>query len=69
MPKNADDVLDIEICKFLVGMTRTKKKCSILVTARFGEKVKSRSEFLSWISAKRINEERVDATYWRKDAR
>jgi len=49
MPRNAGDVQDIEICRFLVGITRTKKKCSMLVTNRFGDKFKRRSEFLSWI--------------------
>jgi superfamily I DNA/RNA helicase len=64
MPKSASDVQDIEICRFLVGMTRTKKKCSILVTTRFGDKFKHRSEFLSWISAERFEEKQVNATYW-----
>jgi ATP-dependent DNA helicase UvrD/PcrA len=66
MPKSASDVQDIEICRFLVGMTRTKKKCSILVTTRFGDKFKHRSEFLSWISAERFEEKQVNATYWQK---
>jgi superfamily I DNA/RNA helicase len=66
MPRNAADVQDIEICRFLVGMTRTKKKCSVLVTNRFGEKFKTRSEFLSWIRPERFNEKRVTADYWKK---
>jgi superfamily I DNA/RNA helicase len=64
MPRNAGGVQDIEICRFLVGMTRTKKKCSILVTNRFGDKFKRRSEFLSWIGAERLEEKKVDAAYW-----
>jgi superfamily I DNA/RNA helicase len=64
MPKNSGNVQDIEICRFLVGMTRTKKKCSILVTTRFGDKFKRRSEFLSWISAERFEERKVNAAYW-----
>ena len=63
MPRNAGDVQDIEICRFLVGITRTKKKCSMLVTNRFGDKFKRRSEFLSWISAERFEEKRVNAAY------
>jgi superfamily I DNA/RNA helicase len=66
MPRNAGDVQDIEICRFLVGITRTKKKCSMLVTNRFGDKFKRRSEFLSWISAERFEEKRVNAAYWQK---
>jgi ATP-dependent DNA helicase UvrD/PcrA len=66
LPRNARDVQDIEICRFLVGMTRTKKKCSILVTTRFGEQVKRRSEFLSWIKADRFDEKKINAAYWNK---
>ena len=66
MPRNAADVEDIEICRFLVGLTRTKKKCAILVTKRFGEHFKRRSEFLSWIDAGRFEEKRIDAAYWKK---
>jgi superfamily I DNA/RNA helicase len=66
MPRNAGNVQDIEICRFLVGLTRTKKKCFILMTKRFGDQFKQRSEFLSWISAARIEEKTVNADYWNK---
>jgi hypothetical protein len=46
IPRNAADVQDIEICRFVVGMTRTKKKCSILTTGRFGQDFKQPSEFV-----------------------
>jgi superfamily I DNA/RNA helicase len=39
LPKDADAITDIEICKFLVGLTRTKKKCTFLTTGRFGQDV------------------------------
>ena len=66
MPRDAAAVQDIEICRFLVGMTRTKKRCSILVTKRFGEQTKKRSEFPNWIRPERFEEKRVDANYWRQ---
>jgi superfamily I DNA/RNA helicase len=66
MPRNPADIKDIEICRFLVGLTRTKKKCEILVTKRFGEKFKRRSVFLGWIKPVRYSEKQVDATYWKK---
>jgi superfamily I DNA/RNA helicase len=66
MPRNAAAVQDIEICRFLVGLTRTKKKCSILVTNRFGQEYKTRSEFLSWIRAERFEEKKVNAAYWQR---
>ena len=66
MPRNPADIKDIEICRFLVGLTRTKKKCEILVTKRFGDKFKRRSVFLGWIRPVRYSEKRVDAAYWKK---
>ena len=65
IPRNAADVQDIEICRFLVGMTRTKKKCTVLVTKRFGDKFKHRSEFLSWIKPERYEVIKIDANYWK----
>ena len=67
MPRNAADVKDIEICKFLVGMTRTKKKCSILTTGRFGQDFKRPSEFLAWIKADRFEKKKIDAAYWKEN--
>ncbi len=66
LPRNATDIKDIEICRFLVGLTRTKKRCSILVTKRFGNQLKRRSEFLSWIDPSRYIHKRIDAAYWKK---
>jgi superfamily I DNA/RNA helicase len=66
IPRNAEDIKDIEICRLLVALTRTKKKCSILVTKRFGESFKQRSEFLRWVKPARYDEKKVDAAYWKK---
>jgi hypothetical protein len=66
LPRNAEDIKDIEICRLLVALTRTKKKCSILVTKRFGEAFKQRSEFLGWVKPARYTEKKVDAAYWKK---
>jgi hypothetical protein len=66
IPRNAEDIKDIEICRLLVALTRTKKKCSILVTKRFGESFKQRSEFLRWVKPARYEEKKVDAAYWKK---
>lgn len=64
MPRRANDVQDIEICKFLVGLTRTKRKCEVVTTARFGNAFKQPSEFLSWIDAARFVKKKIDKTYW-----
>jgi superfamily I DNA/RNA helicase len=31
LPRNDQDIKDIEICKFLVGLTRTKKRCAVSI--------------------------------------
>jgi ATP-dependent DNA helicase UvrD/PcrA len=59
-------VEDIEVCRFLVGMTRTKKRCSLIWTRRFAGKPAKPSPFLSWIKRSRCRRVRVDAEYWRK---
>jgi superfamily I DNA/RNA helicase len=66
MPRNAADAQDIEICRFLVGMTRTKKKCSVLITKRFGQDFKRPSEFLSWVKDERFEKKSIDASFWKK---
>lgn len=65
LPNNVADIKDIEICRFLVGLTRTKKKCSILVARNAMGEYKSRSEFIGWIDATRIEEKKIDAAYWK----
>lgn len=64
LPANAKDIKDIEICRFLVGLTRTKRKCSILVTKNAMGKYKNRSEFLAWIRTKKFREKKIDASHW-----
>lgn len=66
MPRSPTAIKDIEICRLLVGLTRTKRECSVLITRRFGERFMSASEFLSWINSNRYNRITVDAAYWRK---
>jgi superfamily I DNA/RNA helicase len=65
MPKDAANVQDIEICRFLVGMTRTKKKCCVLTTGRFGQDFKRPSEFLSWVKSERFEKKKIDASHWK----
>lgn len=66
LPRVAEDIKDIEICRLLVALTRTKKKCAVLVTRRFGDNFKQRSEFLGWVKPARFEEKKIDAAYWRK---
>jgi superfamily I DNA/RNA helicase len=66
LPRDSNDIKDIEVCKFLVGLTRTKKKCNLLITRRFGDQVKHPSKFLSWIEGRRYEKIYVDAKYWKR---
>ena len=65
LPRNAEQIQDIEICKFVVGLTRTKKKCTLMLTKRFGGDVRRPSPFLEWIDPKRYEPITVDARYWK----
>lgn len=63
LPKNASKVDDIEVCKFLVALTRARKQCFLLWTRRFAGVPKQPSMFLNWIDRSRKNYTYVDAKY------
>jgi superfamily I DNA/RNA helicase len=65
LPRNPKQIQDIEICKFLVGLTRTRKQCQLIYTRQFAGKWKSRSSFISWIVGSRLNCIQVNASYWK----
>jgi hypothetical protein len=48
-----------------IGLTRTKKKCAILVAKNAMGNFKQRSDFLGWIKPERFATKKVDAAYWR----
>lgn len=64
LPRDTNAIQDIEICKFVVGLTRTRKKCSLIFTGRFANQWKSPSEFLSWIDDECFQHITVDRQYW-----
>jgi superfamily I DNA/RNA helicase len=64
LPRQPHAISDIEICKFLVGLTRTKKKCTIVATRRFGQNAKTLSSFIGWITGARLSRITVNAAYW-----
>lgn len=66
LPRNPERIKDIEICRFVVGLTRTKKKCSLLLTRRFAGEVRRPSPFLDWIDPTRYEPITVNARYWRE---
>jgi len=64
LPRDPNNIQDLEICKFLVGLTRTKKQCALFWTKRFANDWKEPSPFLRWIRAERYDAITVDAKYW-----
>src|SRR5262249_39454203 len=51
LPCKRSNIADLEICKFIVALTRTRKQCHLLHTFRWGGIQKEVSIFVSWISA------------------
>jgi superfamily I DNA/RNA helicase len=68
IPRDANNVGDIEICKFIVGITRTRKQCSLVHTRNFAGTWKTASSFIGWINHNRLEAIRVDKNYWIQQA-
>lgn len=64
IPHDPAAVQDIEICKFVVGLTRTRKRCTLIHTGHFATSWKQPSTFISWIEDGRIEHKVVDKNYW-----
>jgi len=64
LPSDPTSPTDLEICKFLVALTRTRKQCHLLHTQRWGAVVKQRSAFLDWINTDWISHVFIDKNYW-----
>jgi superfamily I DNA/RNA helicase len=68
LPHDPASIKDLEICKFVVGLTRTRKKCTLIRTRNFAGNWKSPSSFISWIDPARLKFIKVDALYWKQQA-
>ncbi len=66
LPRDRRSITDLEICKFIVALTRTRKQCQILYTWRFSGAPTRPSIFLDWIRAGRKESITVDKVYWEK---
>lgn len=64
LPRNPSSITDIEVCKFLVALTRTRKQCHILCTTNFAGKRINPSEFIRWMGNENLDIIRIDKTYW-----
>ena len=65
LPRNPNAIQDLEICRFLVALTRTRKQCHLLYTTHFANVSKRGSIFLRWLQNERLDRIRVDREYWR----
>ncbi len=63
LPRNPNLISDIEVCKLLVAITRTRKQCYLLSTRNFAGKWVTPSEFLSWVNEKDIDLIEIDKHY------
>ena len=66
IPRDPTAVKDLEICKFVVVLTRTRKKCTLVHTGHFADRWKSPSAFISWIAPERLDFVKVDKAYWKQ---
>lgn len=64
LPRNPSAISDIEVCRFLVALTRTRKQCHILCTTNFAGKRMNPSEFIGWMGNENLDIIRIDKTYW-----
>ncbi|MBU4375162.1 AAA family ATPase [Patescibacteria group bacterium] len=66
-PYDQNNPTDNEICQFIVGMTRTRKKCYLISNSRFGIVYNIRkSIFIDWINSSRIDSIIVNADYFKR---
>jgi len=64
LPKYNSSPTNIEICKFIVALTRTIKKCYLVSTFRFSGKPRKPSIFIYWIDKRRLEIVEVKKTYF-----
>ncbi len=63
-PKDARNIEDLEICRFIVALTRARKQCYLMHTGVFSGTYKQPSVFLSWIGDEWKKELSVNKKYW-----
>jgi ATP-dependent DNA helicase UvrD/PcrA len=64
LPRRAAAVDDLEVCKMIVAITRTRKQCHLLYTRRWANHAKRPSPFLAWIRPERREFIKVTKEYW-----
>ncbi len=66
LPHDPASIKDLEICKFVVGLTRTRKKCTLIRSRNFAGNWKIPSAFIAWIDPARLEFIKIDAQYWNR---
>ena len=64
LPRRPGAVDDLEVCKMIVAITRTRKQCHLLYTRRWGNAGRRPSPFLGWIRPERREFVNVTREYW-----
>src|SRR5262249_54080020 len=64
LPRQPAAVDDLEVCKLIVAITRTRKQCHLVYARRWGNNWKRPSPFLDWIRPERREFVRVTRNYW-----
>jgi superfamily I DNA/RNA helicase len=49
LPHDAQQISDLEVCKFLVALTRTRKQCHVMTSFRFSGAPRRPSVFVGWL--------------------
>lgn len=62
-PSDPHSVTDDEVCKLIVGLSRTRKECHLVSCGRFGAAWTEPSSFLVWLGVD-IEERVVNKDYW-----
>jgi len=63
-PRQPNKISDEEVCKFIVGLTRTRKQCHLVTSRWYAAASAKPSVFLGWISAGRLRRLDVNKEYW-----
>jgi len=67
LPVRNSNPSDIEICQFIVILTRATEKCYLISAGRFsGQPAGRPAVFLNWIDKRRLSRIVVDKDYWPK---
>jgi hypothetical protein len=64
LPRRAVAADDLEVCKMIVAITRTRKQCHLLYTRRWSNQAKRPSPFVAWIRPERREFVNVTKEYW-----